>query len=242
MSVSSNISASAKYAAKLALYLSMSMLALSLVRWGIDLVFGDRHPFGWAFALKVSVTMGVIWAMVLSLWSFVSLTRAQPTLDILDEETPDSQLGKKALSGFVAMEYFWLILNRTFVVFIAPEGLYGWRTCGPVTNRNLNFFQPWQDLIDDPEFMRDLASMQKLSRLRGGFFIDRSAIASVEINERPKWGMGGIPESGRILLHLTSGKTREFILLGSIYPGTIRDNIVLAPPSGVTPLRQASLL
>ena len=34
------------------------------------------------------------------------------------------------------MEYYRLILNRTFVVFITPEGLYGWKAEGPASWRN----------------------------------------------------------------------------------------------------------
>jgi len=38
--------------------------------------------------------------------------------------------------------------------------------------------------------------------------------------------MGGVPHSGRIHLHLLSGKSREFILLGDPTPEDIRDRIV----------------
>jgi len=233
MSLSSNLSASAKYALKLALYLSLSMLTLSLVRWGIGRAFGDRYPFDWAFAIKFSVIMGVIWAVVLALWSFVNLARAQPTLDILDEETPESQLEKKALTGFVAMEYYWLILNRTYVVFVAPECLYGWKAQGPMTNADPSYFRPYQEMLEDSEFMRNRQVIEKLSRLAGGFFLDRSLIVSVEAVDRQKWGMGGIPHSGRIQLRLGAGQSREFILLGNVDPVEVRDRIVSALGVGV---------
>ncbi len=233
MRFSSNVSASAKYAIKLALYLSLSMLALSLVRWGIGRAFGDRYPFNWMFAVKFSVTMGAFWAVVLALWSFLSLARAQPTLDILDEETPESDLEKKALSGFVAMEYYWLILNRTYVVFIAPEGLYGWRAQGPRTNSDPSYFEPFQEMIEDNEFMRNRRVIEKLSRLAGGFFLDRSAIVSVEAVDRRKWGMGGIPHTGRIHLRLSTGQSREFVTLGSVNPESVRDRIAAALGVGV---------
>jgi len=38
--------------------------------------------------------------------------------------------------------------------------------------------------------------------------------------------MGGIPHSGRILVSLSSGKSREFILLGSVYNDGIRDKML----------------
>lgn len=228
MSSSSSLSASAKYAAKLAVYLSVSILIVSILKWGFDRAFGDRYPFNWTFAIKSSLTMGVLWAVVLSLWSFVNLTRAQPAFDILDEETPESDLERRALSGFVAMEYYWLILNRTVIVFIAPEGLYGWRVQGPRTNSDPAYFGPYQEMLEDNKFMRNRPVIEKLSRLAGGFFLDRSAIASIEAVDRQKWGMGGIPHLGRIHVLLKTGKTREFILLGCVDPESVRDRIVSA--------------
>jgi hypothetical protein len=152
--------------------------------------------------------------LCLFVWAWIAAARLQPVLEVLDEEPLPSQLSKSPLSGFVAMEYFWLILNRTYVVFIAPEGLYGWKVRGPVTNADRTFYEPYQEMLKDDEFMRDWQAIEKLSRLRGGFVIERMAIVSVEYNERQKWGMGGIPHSGRINVKLSDGKTREFILLG----------------------------
>jgi hypothetical protein len=123
------------------------------------------------------------------------------------------------------MEYYWLILNRTFVVFVAPEGLYGWKAVGIVTNLDRTFYEPYQEMLKDDEFMRDHQAIEKLSRLRGGFFIERSAIASVAYDERQKWGMGGIAHSGRINVKLTDGKTREFILLGFAMGDELKDKI-----------------
>jgi hypothetical protein len=219
------------------LVVAAGILFITIVRGLIDLAFDGKFHIDWPLNLKLAGVFGLIWFVGVFAWGMIVGIRSQPVLDILDEDPEESTLLKKPLDGFVAMEFFWLILNRTYAVFIAPEGLYGWQVRGPVTNRDLNFFQPYQDMIDDPDFMRDLGSMQKLSRLRGGFFIDRYAISAIEVNDRPKWGMGGIPESGRIVLRLTSGKTREFILLGSVYPGTIRDKIALVPAAGVTSVR-----
>jgi hypothetical protein len=229
----SNLKRSLKAAALSALVIAGSILFITVVRGLIDLAFDGKFHIDWPLNLKFAGVFGLVWFIAIFAWGLIVSIRSQPVLDILDEDPEESELLKKPLNGFVAMEFFWLILNRTYVVIISYQGLYGWRACGPVTNRNLNFFQPYQDMVDDPDSMRDLGSMQKLSRLRGGFFIDRSAIATVEVNDRPKWGMGGIPEGGRIVLRLNSNKTREFILLGSVYPDSIRDKIVLAPAASV---------
>jgi len=220
-----------------ALLIAGSILFIAVVRGLIDLAFDGKFRIDWPLELKFAGVFGSIWFIAIFAWGQIVGIRSQPVLDILDKDPDESTLQREPLSGFVAMEFFWLILNRTFIVFIAPEGLYGWRACGPVTNADRSFFQPYQDMADDPDFMRDLDAIERLSRLRGGFFIERPAIAAIEVNDRPKWGMGGIPESGRVVLCLTSGKTREFILLGSVYPDTIRDRISLGSAPGVLSVR-----
>jgi hypothetical protein len=200
--------------ARSALTIFVMIMAGTLLRSFVNLLFGERARFDWAFALKASLSLSAIWFCVFLVWGLIAAARIQPVLDALDEEALPSDLDKSALSGFVAMEYYWLILNRTFVVFIAPEGLYGWKARGPVTNIDRTFYEPYQEMMKDDVFMRDRHAIETLLRLRGGFFIERSAIASVDYNERQKWGMGGIPYSGRINVKLADRKTREFILLG----------------------------
>ena len=36
----------------------------------------------------------------------------------------------------------------------------------------------------------------------------------MELSRKPKWGMGGVPYSGRVLLHLRNGRTRDLVLPG----------------------------
>ena len=79
------------------------------------------------------------------------------------------------------MEYYGLILNRTFVVFIAPEGLCGWKAEGPVGSANPAYFEPYADMPKDPELMQNREAVRKLSRLRGGFFIPRSDIVAADM-------------------------------------------------------------
>jgi hypothetical protein len=199
---------------RIALTIFVVTIIGSLIRPLVDFLFGAKFRLDWVFALKLSLVISAIWFCVFFIWGWIAAARLQPVLDALDEEPQPSELSKLPLSGLVAMEYYWLILNRTFVVFIAPEGLYGWKAAGIVTNMDRTFYAPDQEMLKDDEFMRDRQAIEKLSRLRGGFFIERAAIASVEYDERQKWGMGGIPHSGRINVKLTDGKTREFILLG----------------------------
>jgi hypothetical protein len=233
MTIGSRLAGSAKNAGKIALIIFSCSLSAFLFRWGIYWLFGDKSSLDWALAIKICVASGAIWFTVFFTWNLVSLTLRKPLLDILDEETPESNLEKTPLSGFVAMEYFWLILNRTYVVFIAREGLYGWRAEGPRASSDPSYFEPYQEMVDDKDFMRDRRAIEKFSRLAGGFFLDRSTISSIQVIDRQKWGMGGIPHTGRIRVNLNTGKSREFILLGSVNPDGIRDKIATALRVGV---------
>jgi hypothetical protein len=133
------------------------------------------------------------------------------------------------------MEYYGLILNRTYVVFAVQDGLYGWKAKGPVSAGRPRFYEPYQEMLDDPELMRDRGAIQDLSKLSGGFFIRSEDISYVEVTDKRKWGMGSIPHSGRIRIGLTTGRSREFILLGSVSPEAIRDRILLASAPSAAP-------
>jgi hypothetical protein len=133
---------------------------------------------------------------------------------------------KTNVSGFVAMEYYALVLNRTFVVFVAPDGLYGWKAAGPVAAGAALYFMPYAKMLDDPNLMSDIEGIRKLANQKGGFFIARPEIRSVDNIRQQKWGMGGIPHTGRLLVRLVSGGKREFILLGKVDSERIRQSIL----------------
>ena len=118
-------------------------------------------------------------------------------------------------TGFVAMEYYWLILNRTFVVFVCPGGLYGWKALGIVSGGgDSRFYEPLASVLEDPEVMGDAETIKELAGKRGGFFIPQSNVASVEFVKKRKWGMAAIRHSGLLYVRLADGTSREFILLG----------------------------
>ena len=231
---SSTIARCAKSSALSAAITSLSILAMIVLRTGLDLLFGVRQHFNWIPALEMSFVVGALWFSVFFVWSLVAAVGAEPVAEILEEETREQELTARPLSGFVAMEYYWLILNRTCVVFIAPEGLFGWRAQGMVTNVDRNYYEPYQQMLEDTEFLRAREAIKKLSQLRGGFFLERSKITSVAAYDRQKWGMGGILHSGRILVRLNSGQSREFILLGSVDREDVRNRIVQVLGTQVT--------
>ena len=204
----STLRVSVAIAGRSALVVVVSILAVRLS--------ADTQGAHWRSAILFSLALGAIWFCIDAVYTFLKLRSDVPAEEILDDLPSVTQHTKTRISGFVAMEYYALILNRTFVVFIAPDCLCGWKAIGLVAAGNNKYFEPLSEMLDDPELMHDPAAVLKLAKLKGGFVIPRSEIASVEVIPQHKWGMGGIPHSGRIKIHLASGSTREFILLGIV--------------------------
>lgn len=122
--------------------------------------------------------------------------------------------------SFVAMSYYGLILNRTFRVIVTGRTVCGARVRGLVSSPGVP-----TEHHQDPEFYvrpklqrryadLDVESDAFLAVDRANFRIEREAVERVELVERAKWGMGNIPSSGRVVLHLRGGARRELILLG----------------------------
>ena len=128
-------------------------------------------------------------------------------------------------AGFVAMEYFALILNRSYVVFITDEGLRSWKLCGLVNTRHPTFYEPIEALLDDPEMAPGSAAYIDVMHQRGTFLIPYSTVRFVVFVGKLKWGMGPIPHAGRLLIGLDTGRKREFILLGHAYGHGIQNLI-----------------
>jgi hypothetical protein len=187
--------------------------------------------------LSTLMPLSILFAAVFTIYFALNLwnvRQAQPLEDIFEHEAPEAELLKRPLYGFVAMEFYWLILNRTFLVFVSPDGIFGWKASGPVSNSDRRYFEPLQEMVEDKEFMRDLPAIRKLADLPGGFYYPRPEVASVASDDRNQSGMGGIPHSGHVLVRLASGKTRRLILLGEIIPEEARDRIVSILGAGVT--------
>lgn len=126
---------------------------------------------------------------------------------------PDA--GQPLRRGFVAMEYYFLILNRSFLVFTYPEGLYGWKFSGLVSTLTPLFFKPFEDMLSDPELIPGSNEFKEIMKESGSFWFPRNEIAAADFVPGLKWGMGTVPHSGKLYVRTTAGKSREFILLGS---------------------------
>ncbi len=121
--------------------------------------------------------------------------------------------------SFVAMEYYALILNRTFRITINEESLIGIKCRGvtsiasggdPLTRAVTAKFAVSGD-FNDPNAYIDESTLIKSSS--ANFNIMLSDIRAVEYNPRKKWGMGYYPHDGRVFVE-TDNTRREFIILG----------------------------
>ena len=184
----------------------------------------DKRNLDWRRSLTLAVICGALWFCIMFASMLNKLNRDVPADEILSDSSLSAGKTRPQLSGFIAMQYYALILNRTFVVFTSPEGIYGWKVEGIVAaGRGASrYFEPYQQMLEDPAQLPSQEAVRKLSNLPGGFFISRSSITGVEFNPKPKWGMGGIPHSGRIEVKHISGRTAEFILLGKVDGEAIR--------------------
>lgn len=211
-------------AARSALVVGASIIAIAFVRVLIDGILDGNWRANWGVAVELTAILSAIWFVLVFAYTAFKLHANEPVERILTEE--HSSKLKLPMTGFVAMEYYALILNRTYIVFISPEGLYGWKAEGAVDCSRALYFAPYEEMLKAPELMTDPEAVRELSKLKGGFFIARNEIAAVEPVYKQKWGMGPIPHSGRIKVRTVSGRSREFVLLGSVDPDAIQQNIM----------------
>ena len=134
---------------------------------------------------------------------------------------------------FVAMEYYMLILNRTYLVLITDDLLIGILANGlvsaeggnPGITRQISRSLAIQDDLTNPhsyikeKYIRkveddDLYDGSILTRSRSNFIINRKDIAEAYYDPKKKWGMGYYPHDGKVYVLTNRNKKREFIILG----------------------------
>jgi hypothetical protein len=132
---------------------------------------------------------------------------------------------------FVAMEYYWLILNRTFLVLIADNELIGIKVHGPIGVEssdaliNLLPLTVGGDLQNPYSYISakyiesikdvDLKSQDFLKANNSNFRINKSDILETSYDKSKKWGMGYYPHDGKVYVRTRDDKKREFIILGA---------------------------
>lgn len=133
---------------------------------------------------------------------------------------------------FMALEYYALILNRTFLVLLTPMHLVGVKVNGPISaeggkdalTRAITHAMAVQDVNNPYAYGRerylkavddlDLFGEEILQKSRGNFRLAYADIASVQHDPRKKWGMGPYPHDGKIYLTTKAGQKKELIPVG----------------------------
>jgi hypothetical protein len=208
---------------KLFLYAgSLMFLVLTFLsyrqRWWLSVEFGAFAILSWFFARGMAAK--------------VRLPEGASPLERSDdgESTHERRLkhwaGGHLHPGFVAMEYFAVIMNRSFVIFITDDALRGWKFHGMVSSFEPLFYEPVEALLDDANMTPGSEAFEELMRGRDTFCWPYTELRSVEFINRQKWGMGPILHVGRLRIRFHGvRRQREFILLGNAHGQLISDMI-----------------
>ena len=170
--------------------------------------------------LSLIVLIGVVWGALAGIQALQTAQfGAEAEVRSLLDRVPRQRW------HFIALEYCYGILNRTYAVFVTDRMLSGAKVRGLLsapTSPN----QRWRDPYFYPrtKLVTSYASLDPESPSfkavhSSNFQLSMDQIERVEFDNAPKWGMGTVPYSGRIFLHLRSGAKRELILLGD-QPGS----------------------
>lgn len=135
---------------------------------------------------------------------------------------------------FVAMEYYYLILNRTFLVIKTKGYLIGIQGNGLVsveggkdilTRQITTSMAIKGDLTNPYSYLKNkyLEKIADLNLIDGSiieanktnFLIETSDIKSSVYNPSKKFGMGPYPHDGRVTIETYNNIKREFIILGN---------------------------
>ena len=146
---------------------------------------------------------------------------------------------------FVVMEYYWLIMNRTFLVILIDGFMIGLKANGvigasadgdPATNIVTHVLANNGDLTNPYSYVnsRYIAEVEQdnlfgekvLKMHRSNFRIGRKDIVDVEYRSGKKWGMGNYPHDGTVTVRTRDGRKREFIVLGNQSGENIRQWIL----------------
>jgi hypothetical protein len=135
---------------------------------------------------------------------------------------------------FIAMQYYGLILNRTFLVLLHKNKLIGLKVNGlvsapggsdPITlaitesmSIKDNPYNPFSYVKN--KYLRrlediDIEHEEILNVSPSNFKIDKNDIIEVRHNKNKKWGMGPYPHDGRIYIKTRNRKRKELIILGN---------------------------
>jgi len=135
---------------------------------------------------------------------------------------------------FVAMQYYGLILNRTYLVVLTNDliigikvnGLISVESGGNIIAKELsNAMAVKGDLQDPYSYIKskyidkvqncELLDGSILNHDKANFVIQRKDIKTAYYDDKKKWGMGYYPHDGKVYVVTNDGKKKEFIMLGN---------------------------
>ena len=134
---------------------------------------------------------------------------------------------------FIAMQYYGLILNRTFLVLITENYLIGIVANGLVSvkgggdslTRQITTHLAIDGDLENPLSYLNEKYLEKANCLnllrdnlskknKSNFRYELREIESVKYDPKKKWGMGYYPHDGKVYIKI-NGKSHEFIVLGN---------------------------
>jgi len=128
------------------------------------------------------------------------------------------------------MEYYSLVLNRTYVVSVSNREIRG-KVCRGVTSAEggigiARLITRQLAVQGDLNAARSYVDEETLSRpASGDFSTSLCDVTSIAYNHRKKWGMGPYPHDGRVVIS-TPSQMPELIILGSQSGRTIADRLI----------------
>ena len=134
---------------------------------------------------------------------------------------------------FVAMEYYMLLLNRTYLILLSNDTIIGILGNGMVSieggddfysKKITNTFAIRGDLTNPHSYLKqkyiqkvetdNLFDGSILKKSKANFIIKKSELVDVHYDQSKKWGMGYYPHDGKVYVE-TNKMKREFIILGN---------------------------
>ena len=135
---------------------------------------------------------------------------------------------------FVAMQYYGLILNRTFLVLLTSDlliaikvnGLVSVESGGNLIAKELSATMTIKGDLQNPySYVKsknidkvqdyDLLDGSILTQNKSNFVINRADIKNAYYDPKKKWGMGYYPHDGKVYIKTNDGKKKEFIIMGN---------------------------
>jgi hypothetical protein len=125
-------------------------------------------------------------------------------------------------AGFIAMEYWLLLLNRIFLVTVVDGVVCGAKIRGTTFSpKTPQENKPWYDLkfyLTEGVVERyrgiEPGSAQFMSLDRANFRLALREVRGAVFDPRQKFGMGYVPHTGRLYIQRNQVQKREFMLLG----------------------------